>query len=77
MDLHARSSTSPRIKAPADGRKLSIIGEARASLVDLEMTRVVDGDLVKVLSWYDNEWGYANQLVRHATAMLSSAAEAG
>lgn len=49
-----------------------IIGDERASIVDLDMTRVVDGDLVKVLSWYDNEWGYANQLVRHATAMLSS-----
>lgn len=36
------------------------------------LPRVVDGDLVKILSWYDNEWGYANQLVRHATAMLSS-----
>lgn len=48
-----------------------IIGDERASIVDLEMTRVVDGDLVKVLSWYDNEWGYAHQLVRHATAVLS------
>lgn len=48
-----------------------IIGDERASIVDLEMTRVVDGDLVKVLAWYDNEWGYANQLVRHAAAMLS------
>lgn len=54
-----------------------IVGDGRASIVDLEMTRVVDGDLVKILSWYDNEWGYANQLMRHATAMLSSAAEAG
>lgn len=30
-----------------------------ASIVDLAFTRVVDGDLVKVLSWYDNEWGYS------------------
>ncbi len=41
-----------------------IIGDPRASVVDLEMTQVVDGDLVKVMSWYDNEWGYAAQLVR-------------
>lgn len=35
-----------------------------AAVVDLEMTRVVDGDLVKVMAWYDNEWGFTNQLIR-------------
>ena len=35
-----------------------------ASIVDLEMTRVVDGDLVKILAWYDNEWGFTNQMIR-------------
>jgi len=48
-----------------------IIGDARASVVDLELTRVIDGDLVKVLSWYDNEWGYANQMLREALALTS------
>jgi len=43
-----------------------IIKDSRASIVDLGMTQVVDGDLVKVMSWYDNEWGYSNQLVREA-----------
>lgn len=43
-----------------------IIRDARASIIDLEMTRVVDGDLVKVLSWYDNEWGFTNQMVKQA-----------
>jgi glyceraldehyde 3-phosphate dehydrogenase len=43
-----------------------IIGDPRASIVDLDLTRVVDGDLVKIMSWYDNEWGYANQMVREA-----------
>ncbi len=43
-----------------------IIKDPRASIVDLSMTQVVDGDLVKVMSWYDNEWGYSNQLVREA-----------
>ena len=35
-----------------------------AATVDLEMTRVVDGDLVKVMAWYDNEWGFTNQMIR-------------
>lgn len=39
------------------------IGSAISSVVDLEMTRVVDGDLVKVLAWYDNEWGYSHRLM--------------
>ena len=43
-----------------------VIQDPRASIVDLSMTKVVDGDLVKVMSWYDNEWGYTNQMVREA-----------
>lgn len=43
-----------------------IIKDSRASVVDLAMTQVVDGDLVKVMSWYDNEWGYTSQMVREA-----------
>ena len=46
-----------------------IIQDPRASVVDLGMTQVVDGDLVKVMSWYDNEWGYANQMVRAALSI--------
>ncbi len=42
-----------------------IKGNPHASLVDLEFTRVVDGDLVKVLAWYDNEMGYTHTLVEH------------
>jgi glyceraldehyde 3-phosphate dehydrogenase len=34
------------------------------------MTRVVDGTLAKVVSWYDNEWGFAHQMVREALSML-------
>ncbi len=51
-----------------------IIRDSRASIVDLGMTRVVDGDLVKILSWYDNEWGFANQMVREA-AQIAEAIE--
>jgi len=48
-----------------------IIKDPRASIVDLGMTQVVDGDLVKVMSWYDNEWGYSSQLVREAVRIAS------
>ena len=49
-----------------------IIGDPRASVVDLELTKVIDGDLVKIMSWYDNEWGYANQMVREAVALTDA-----
>ncbi len=42
-----------------------ILGNPHGSIVDLSMTRVIDGDLVKVLSWYDNEWGYGAMLINH------------
>lgn len=41
-----------------------IIQNPFACVIDLEMTRVVDGDLVKVMAWYDNEWGFTNQMIR-------------
>ncbi|HJU69062.1 MAG TPA: glyceraldehyde 3-phosphate dehydrogenase NAD-binding domain-containing protein [Gemmatimonadaceae bacterium] len=49
-----------------------VIGDPRASIVDLDLTRVIDGDLVKVMSWYDNEWGYANQMLRQAASMTNT-----
>jgi glyceraldehyde 3-phosphate dehydrogenase len=49
-----------------------IIKDSRASIVDLGMTQVVDGDLVKVLSWYDNEWGYSSQMVREARRIAAA-----
>jgi len=42
------------------------IGNPHSSIVDLSLTKVVDGDLVKVVAWYDNEWGYSNRLVEMA-----------
>ncbi len=48
-----------------------IIQDSRPSVVDLAMTQVVGGDLVKVMSWYDNEWGYVNQMVREAKHILN------
>ncbi len=41
-----------------------IVKSTYASTVDLGMTRVVDGDLLKVMTWYDNEWGFTNQMIR-------------
>jgi glyceraldehyde 3-phosphate dehydrogenase len=48
-----------------------IIKDPRASIVDLTMTKVIDGDLVKIMSWYDNEWGYTAQMVREAKRLLA------
>ncbi len=49
-----------------------IIGRTHASIVDLGTTQVVDGDLVKVMSWYDNEWGYTHQMLREAIAIAKA-----
>jgi glyceraldehyde 3-phosphate dehydrogenase len=48
-----------------------IVGDSRASVVQLDMTRVVGGDLAKVMCWYDNEWGFTNQMVREALQVLA------
>lgn len=69
-NIFRRAAKSPRWKgilAVTDKQLVSsdIVGEPYASIVDLSFTRVVDGDLVKVLAWYDNEYGYAATLVTH------------
>lgn len=46
-----------------------ILGTRFASIADLKFTRVVDGNLVKILAWYDNEAGYAHTLVEHTIKM--------
>lgn len=47
-----------------------IIGRSESSIVDLGLTRVIDGDLVKVMAWYDNEWGYSNRLVEQVIKIV-------
>jgi glyceraldehyde 3-phosphate dehydrogenase len=47
-----------------------IVGDPRAAVIDLEMTTVVDGTLVKVMAWYDNEWGFTHQMIREAHSVL-------
>ncbi len=46
-------------------------GDARSSIVDADLTEVIGGNLVKVVSWYDNEWGYSNRLVDLAKYIAS------
>jgi glyceraldehyde 3-phosphate dehydrogenase len=46
-----------------------IVGRRESSIVDLSLTNVVDGDLVKVISWYDNEYGYCNRLVEQVAKL--------
>jgi glyceraldehyde 3-phosphate dehydrogenase len=53
-----------------------IIQDPRASVVDLELTQVVDGNLVKVMSWYDNEWGYTSQMIREAVRIANASKSA-
>ncbi len=48
-----------------------ILGNPHGSIADLNLTRVVQGELVKVMAWYDNEWGYANQLYKHVMNVAS------
>ncbi|OGJ38361.1 MAG: type I glyceraldehyde-3-phosphate dehydrogenase [Candidatus Pacebacteria bacterium RIFOXYB1_FULL_39_46] len=46
-----------------------IIGRSESSIVDLEMTQVIGGNLVKIISWYDNEWGYCNRLIEQVVKL--------
>jgi len=42
---------------------VDFLGNNHSSIVDAASTKVIDGNMVKVLSWYDNEWGYSNRVV--------------
>ncbi|MDO8558421.1 MAG: type I glyceraldehyde-3-phosphate dehydrogenase [bacterium] len=69
-DIFRKAAAEPRWKgilALTDEQLVSsdIIGNPHGSIVDTSFTKVIDGDLVKVLAWYDNEWGYAATLLQH------------
>ena len=69
-DIFKRAAKDPRwqgiLKITEDQLVSSdIIGEPYGAIVDLSFTKVIDGNLVKVLSWYDNEAGYVATLVKH------------
>jgi glyceraldehyde 3-phosphate dehydrogenase (phosphorylating) len=53
-----------------------IVADPHSSIFDAEQTMVIDGRLVKVVSWYDNEWGYSNRCVELAAKVLEPKAAA-
>ncbi len=62
------ASKTPRLKGILSVTKEPLvssdfIGDPHSTIVDLELTNVVGGNLVKVVAWYDNEWGYSHSLV--------------
>ena len=76
-------TVSTALKAAANGRLKGILavsdeplvsidfrGNANSSIVDAPYTKVMDGDFLKVLSWYDNEWGYSSRCVDLLTKVL-------
>lgn len=70
-DLLTREAQTPRWKdivICTDEPIVStdIIGNPHSAIVDLSLTQVIDKDLLKVVAWYDNEWGYSNRLVEQA-----------
>jgi glyceraldehyde 3-phosphate dehydrogenase len=73
----AEASETPRWKgivAVTDEPIVSsdIIGRSESSIVDLSLTQIVEGDLLKIFAWYDNEWGYSNRLVEQVINVGSS-----
>ncbi len=73
------------IRAAADGPMNGVLGyadeplvsidfnhDARSSIVDTELTKVMQGNLVKVLSWYDNEWGFSNRMLDTTVALVNA-----
>ncbi|MDP2633082.1 MAG: type I glyceraldehyde-3-phosphate dehydrogenase [Candidatus Curtissbacteria bacterium] len=59
------ASTEPLVSS-------DIIGRSESSIVDLSLTQVVDGDMVKVFAWYDNEFGYSNRLIEQVISVGNS-----
>ena len=73
------------VKAAADGPMKGILGyndrplvsidfnhDPRSSIFDAGLTRVMEGKLVKVLSWYDNEWGFSNRMLDTTIALVNT-----
>ncbi|MDD4931617.1 MAG: glyceraldehyde 3-phosphate dehydrogenase NAD-binding domain-containing protein [Candidatus Colwellbacteria bacterium] len=76
-EILKKGASSPRwsgLLAATDEQLVSsdIIGASVASIVDLQFTKVIGGDLVKVLAWYDNEAGYVSTLIAHVLKSAES-----
>jgi len=74
------------VKAASEGALKGILGyntrplvsvdfnhDLRSSIYDASLTRVMEGNLVKVLSWYDNEWGFSNRMLDTTLALVNAA----
>lgn len=64
------ASVSPMLQGVLDVTEEELvssdfIGNSHSAIVDLKLTAVVDGNMLKVVAWYDNEWGYSNRLVEN------------
>jgi glyceraldehyde 3-phosphate dehydrogenase len=73
------------VKAAAEGPLKGVLGynteplvsidfnhDPRSSVFDASLTRVMEGNLVKVLSWYDNEWGFSNRMLDTTLALVNA-----
>ena len=66
-----KASDNPRLRGILEVTKEPLVssdfvGNPASAIVDLSLTRVVDGDFLKVVAWYDNEFGYSSRLVEMA-----------
>ena len=67
-ELFKKAAADPYYEGILDATEEELVsidfrGNSHSSIVDLKLTDVIDGTLIKVVAWYDNEWGYSNRLV--------------
>lgn len=71
-ELFKRAAADPYYQGILDATEEELVsidlrGNSHSSIVDLNLTDVIGGTLIKVVAWYDNEWGYSNRLVELTT----------
>ena len=69
-----KAATNPRYKDILDVTEEPIVSSdviknPLSSIVDLGLTKVIEGDFLKVIAWYDNEWGYSMRLADMAASI--------